>query len=176
MLTNSNSAFAFKILPVSPYISKILENQVSGLRCQESQKQNPSHTSPHAVVTGGGPCCPLKPKPGLNGPPIHTATGFIPNWKKHGKARIRCRISGLKVSGRAKTKNHAAPLSRGTSAHKSVRATRAVMPEHFHLLISEPEIADPSVMMKGVKQRLARQLRVDPTQSHRTRLNGASGR
>jgi REP-associated tyrosine transposase len=34
-----------------------------------------------------------------------------------------------------------------------------VMPEHFHLLISEPEIADPSVVMKVVKQRFARLVR-----------------
>ena len=34
-----------------------------------------------------------------------------------------------------------------------------VMPEHFHLLMSEPEKADPSVVMKVVKQRFARQVR-----------------
>jgi putative transposase len=38
-----------------------------------------------------------------------------------------------------------------------------VMPEHFHLLISEPEKADPSVVMKVLKQRFARRLR----QKHR---------
>jgi REP element-mobilizing transposase RayT len=31
-----------------------------------------------------------------------------------------------------------------------------VMPEHFHLLISEPEKGDPSLVMKVVKQRFAR--------------------
>ncbi|MFY9845534.1 MAG: transposase [Terriglobales bacterium] len=30
------------------------------------------------------------------------------------------------------------------------------MPEHFHLLITEPEKGDPSVVMKVVKQRFAR--------------------
>ncbi len=34
-----------------------------------------------------------------------------------------------------------------------------VMPEHFHLLISEPEKGDPSVVMKVVKQRFSRQVR-----------------
>ena len=34
-----------------------------------------------------------------------------------------------------------------------------VMPEHFHLLISEPEKTDPSVVMKVLKQRFARKLR-----------------
>jgi putative transposase len=34
-----------------------------------------------------------------------------------------------------------------------------VMPEHIHLLISEPEIADPSVVMKVVKQRFSRMVR-----------------
>ena len=33
-----------------------------------------------------------------------------------------------------------------------------VMPEHFHLLISEPEAGDPSVVMKVLKQRVARRL------------------
>ena len=33
-----------------------------------------------------------------------------------------------------------------------------VMPEHFHLLITEPEIGDPSVVMKVIKQRFARQV------------------
>jgi REP element-mobilizing transposase RayT len=35
----------------------------------------------------------------------------------------------------------------------------AVMPEHFHLLISEPENGDPSVVMKVVKQRFTRLVR-----------------
>ena len=30
------------------------------------------------------------------------------------------------------------------------------MPEHFHLLITEPEVGDPSVVMKVLKQRFAR--------------------
>ena len=34
-----------------------------------------------------------------------------------------------------------------------------VMPEHFHLLISEPETGDPSLVMKVVKQRFARLVR-----------------
>ena len=34
-----------------------------------------------------------------------------------------------------------------------------VMPEHFHLLITEPEVGDPSVVMKVIKQRFARRLR-----------------
>ena len=34
-----------------------------------------------------------------------------------------------------------------------------IMPEHFHLLISEPEIGDPSVVMKVVKERFARPVR-----------------
>ena len=33
-----------------------------------------------------------------------------------------------------------------------------VMPEHFHLLISEPERDDPSVVMQVLKQRFARQV------------------
>ena len=33
-----------------------------------------------------------------------------------------------------------------------------IMPEHFHLLITEPEVGDPSVVMKVVKQRFARRV------------------
>ena len=33
-----------------------------------------------------------------------------------------------------------------------------LMPEHFHILITEPEIGDPSAVMKIVKERFTRQL------------------
>ncbi|MBZ5706640.1 MAG: transposase [Acidobacteriia bacterium] len=33
-----------------------------------------------------------------------------------------------------------------------------VMPEHFHLLISEPQVADPSKVMQVVKQRFAQRI------------------
>ena len=33
-----------------------------------------------------------------------------------------------------------------------------VMPEHFHLLITEPEVEDPSVVMKVVKERFTKLL------------------
>jgi putative transposase len=33
-----------------------------------------------------------------------------------------------------------------------------IMPEHFHLLVSEPEIGDPSLIMKVLKQETAYQL------------------
>ncbi len=36
-----------------------------------------------------------------------------------------------------------------------------VMPEHVHLLISEPEIGDPSLVMQVLKQRTSRQLSHD---------------
>ena len=38
-----------------------------------------------------------------------------------------------------------------------------VMPEHFHLLITEPEVGDPSVVMKVIKQRFTRQAKGDKT-------------
>lgn len=34
-----------------------------------------------------------------------------------------------------------------------------VMPEHIHLLISEPQVGDPSAVMKSLKQRVSRALR-----------------
>jgi len=33
-----------------------------------------------------------------------------------------------------------------------------VMPEHFHMLITEPEVGDPSVVMKVIKERFSRAL------------------
>ena len=33
-----------------------------------------------------------------------------------------------------------------------------VKPEHFHLLITEPEVGDPSVVMKVIKERFSRQV------------------
>jgi len=35
------------------------------------------------------------------------------------------------------------------------------MPEHFHLLMAEPEVGDPSVVMKVVKERYTRKLRTE---------------
>jgi len=47
-----------------------------------------------------------------------------------------------------------------------------LMPEHFHLLMSEPEVGDPSVVMKVIKQRFARRLnqRRKPTPPLQTAL------
>ena len=36
-----------------------------------------------------------------------------------------------------------------------------VMPEHFHLLITEPEMGDPSVVMKVIKERFSRQVHAE---------------
>ena len=35
------------------------------------------------------------------------------------------------------------------------------MPEHFHFMITEPDRADPSVVMKALKQTVARRLLAD---------------
>jgi putative transposase len=40
-----------------------------------------------------------------------------------------------------------------------------VMPEHFHLLITEPEVGDPSVVMKVIKERFSRRLNQRPRQA-----------
>jgi REP element-mobilizing transposase RayT len=52
------------------------------------------------------------------------------------------------------------------------------MPEHFHLLMSEPEVGDPSVVMKVIKQRFARRLnqRRKPTSPLQTALLGLDSR
>ncbi len=36
------------------------------------------------------------------------------------------------------------------------------MPEHFHLLITEPEVGDPSVVMKVIKERFSKRLHQNP--------------
>jgi putative transposase len=36
-----------------------------------------------------------------------------------------------------------------------------VMPEHFHMLMTEPELGDPSVVMKVLKERFTRKLRAE---------------
>jgi putative transposase len=48
-----------------------------------------------------------------------------------------------------------------------------IMPEHFHLLISEPDKGDPSVVMQVLKQNFAK--RVLKRFSEGTRLSGTSG-
>ena len=49
-------------------------------------------------------------------------------------------------------------LEETRSKYRFVVHGYVVMPEHFHLLITEPEVGDPSVVMKVVKQRFARRL------------------
>ena len=57
-----------------------------------------------------------------------------------------------------------------------------VMPEHVHLLFSEPERGDPSVVMKVLKQSFARQLLerrragVDPQQRSLSKIPLTAGR
>jgi putative transposase len=48
-----------------------------------------------------------------------------------------------------------------------------VMPEHFHLLIAEPEIGDPSVVMKVIKERFSRQLNQKRKQAAADEREGA---
>ena len=68
-------------------------------------------------------------------------------------------------------------LEQARQRYRIVVVGYVVMPEHFHLLMSEPEDGDPSVVMKVVKQEFARIVHRRgseyPTHSHRTRMNGA---
>ena len=41
-----------------------------------------------------------------------------------------------------------------------------VMPEHFHFLISEPDVGNPSVVMKVIKERFSRQVNRERRNSH----------
>ena len=47
-------------------------------------------------------------------------------------------------------------LEQARQRYRFVVVGYVVMPEHFHLLISEPETGDPSVVMKVIKQEFAR--------------------
>jgi putative transposase len=42
-----------------------------------------------------------------------------------------------------------------------------VMPEHFHLLITEPEVGDPSVVMKVIKERFSKQVHASEESSRK---------
>ena len=66
-------------------------------------------------------------------------------WPRLGATRRRDRF--LKV------------LEEARQRYRFVVVGYVIMPEHFHLLISEPEIGDPSVVMKVVKERFARPVR-----------------
>ena len=44
-------------------------------------------------------------------------------------------------------------LERARQKYRFVVIGYVVMPEHFHLLITEPEVGNPSVVMKVVKER-----------------------
>ena len=49
-------------------------------------------------------------------------------------------------------------LERARQKYRFVVIGYVVMPEHFHLPITEPEVADPSVVMKVVKERFTKLL------------------
>ena len=49
-------------------------------------------------------------------------------------------------------------LERARQRYRFVMIGYVVMPEHFHLLMTEPEVGDPSVAMKVVKERFTRLL------------------
>ncbi len=49
-------------------------------------------------------------------------------------------------------------LERARQKYRFVVIGYVVMPEHFHLLITEPEVGNPSVVMKVVKERFTKLL------------------
>ena len=54
-------------------------------------------------------------------------------------------------------------LERARQKYRFVVIGYVVMPEHFHLLITEPELGNPSVVMKVVKERFTKLLHRQPT-------------
>jgi putative transposase len=54
-------------------------------------------------------------------------------------------------------------LERARQKYRFVVIGYVVMPEHVHLLITEPEVGNPSVVMKVVKERFTKLLRRLPT-------------
>jgi len=49
-------------------------------------------------------------------------------------------------------------IEEARSKYRFVIHGYVLMPEHFHLLMTEPEVGDPSVVMKVVKERFSRQV------------------
>ena len=49
-------------------------------------------------------------------------------------------------------------LERARQRYRFVVTGYVVMPEHFHLLITEPDVGDPSVVMKVIKERFTKLL------------------
>ncbi len=49
-------------------------------------------------------------------------------------------------------------LERARRKYRFVVIGYVVMPEHFHLLITEPDVGDPSVVMKVIKERFTKPL------------------
>ncbi len=47
-------------------------------------------------------------------------------------------------------------LERARQKYRFVVIGYVLMPEHFHLLVTEPEVGDPSVVMKVVKERFTK--------------------
>jgi putative transposase len=56
-------------------------------------------------------------------------------------------------------------LERARQKYRFVVIGYVVMPEHFHLLITEPDLGDPSVVMKVIKERFTKLLHRQPTHS-----------
>jgi putative transposase len=65
---------------------------------------------------------------------------------------------------------HSVEISSSTSLEQTrlryrfVIAGYVVMPEHFHLMISEPQTGTPSTVMQVLKQRFSRQISKEGTQ------------
>ncbi len=54
-------------------------------------------------------------------------------------------------------------MERARQKYRFVAIGYVVMPEHFHLLITEPDVGNPSVVMKVVKERFTKLLHRQPT-------------
>ncbi len=54
-------------------------------------------------------------------------------------------------------------LERAQQRYRFVVIGYVVMPEHFHLLITEPDVGDPSVVMKVIEERFTKLLHRQPT-------------
>ena len=61
----------------------------------------------------------------------------------------------------------AKPLSPGVrQKYRFVLHGYVIMPEYFHLLMTEPELGDPSVVMKALKEGFTRKLRANCTEGN----------
>ncbi len=85
--------------------------------------------------------------------------GQFSRWARSALYHLSCYQRRPELSGGERRDLFLRVLERARQKYRFVVTGYVVMPEHFHLLITEPEVGDPSVVMKVVKARFTKLLR-----------------